>query len=235
MIYVRLLSDLGNDNVRITVRLLTTDGRIQHYAEIARVDATATPILLHIALDDGWLLSVTAEPIAPGVRTMNPYVFAALTRGFVDTTPGQVQLLGHCLYEEAGASWPWDPVQTPSCRSTITVATVYQARLTQAAAAAPVPTVILNTLGAPVIWTRAAAGTYRGTLLNAFPDARTQVLINAYNSNNGTGVIEWAVLGPNFIELITGFLSADPITGVISEALSDDVLTDTVISVSVQP
>src|SRR6266436_10196836 len=79
MIYVSLLSDLANDEVQITLRLVTTDGQIQIYAETARTDSLANPVTKHLVLTDGWLLSVTAQPVAPGARTLAPYVYVALT------------------------------------------------------------------------------------------------------------------------------------------------------------
>jgi len=45
---------------------------------------------------------------------------------------------------------------------------VYRALLTQAGPSAPVPTVLENTLGGTVVWTRSDAGQYVGTLAGAF-------------------------------------------------------------------
>lgn len=47
---------------------------------------------------------------------------------------------------------------------------VYKALLTQSGTAAPVATVIENTLGGTVVWSRDSAGVYYGTLVGAFPD-----------------------------------------------------------------
>lgn len=49
----------------------------------------------------------------------------------------------------------------------------YVALLTQTGTNAPVATVLKNTLGGTVVWTRNAIGDYRGTLENAFPDDKT--------------------------------------------------------------
>lgn len=50
---------------------------------------------------------------------------------------------------------------------------VYVALLTQAGTDAPVATVLENTLGGTVVWTRSAAGSYLGTLANAFTANKT--------------------------------------------------------------
>lgn len=56
---------------------------------------------------------------------------------------------------------------------------VYKALLTQAGTDAPVATVLENTLGGEVVWTRNDVGDYRGTLANAFPNNKT-TLGNGY-------------------------------------------------------
>lgn len=50
---------------------------------------------------------------------------------------------------------------------------VYTALLTQTATDAPVATVLENTLGGTVVWTRNSAGNYTATLAAAFPLGRT--------------------------------------------------------------
>lgn len=52
---------------------------------------------------------------------------------------------------------------------------VYTALLTQSGTDAPVATVLENTLGGTVVWTRDFAGVYSGTLSNAFPASKTLV------------------------------------------------------------
>ena len=49
---------------------------------------------------------------------------------------------------------------------------VYRALLTQTSTNAPVATVLENSLGGEVVWTRNAAGDYRGTLTGAFPEIK---------------------------------------------------------------
>lgn len=53
---------------------------------------------------------------------------------------------------------------------------VYTALITQSGTDAPVATVLENTLGGTVVWSRQGLGDYRATLTNAFPDGKTLVL-----------------------------------------------------------
>lgn len=53
---------------------------------------------------------------------------------------------------------------------------VYTALLTQTAGNAPVATVLQNTLGGTVVWTRNGAGDYVATLTGAFTAGKTAVL-----------------------------------------------------------
>ncbi len=53
---------------------------------------------------------------------------------------------------------------------------VYAALLTQSGTDAPVATVLLNTLGGDVVWARNSTGEYVGTLVGAFPAAKTLIL-----------------------------------------------------------
>jgi hypothetical protein len=48
----------------------------------------------------------------------------------------------------------------------------YRALITQTGTAAPVATVLENTLGGTLVWTRVGAGAYRATLTGAFPIAK---------------------------------------------------------------
>lgn len=58
---------------------------------------------------------------------------------------------------------------------------VYTALLTQSGTDAPVTTVLENTLGGTVVWTRSGVGEYIGTLVGAFP-------LNKCSIGNGDGV-----------------------------------------------
>lgn len=60
---------------------------------------------------------------------------------------------------------------TPCANGTVTVngVKVYRALISQTGTSAPTATVLENSLGGTVVWTRNAAGDYYGTLANAFP------------------------------------------------------------------
>ena len=63
---------------------------------------------------------------------------------------------------------------------------VYRALLTQTGTDAPVATVIENTLGGDVVWTRGLTGIYFGTLAGAFPSGKTYVSPFQYvDTSNG--------------------------------------------------
>lgn len=64
---------------------------------------------------------------------------------------------------------------------------VYTALLTQIGAEAPVPTVLENTLGGIINWTRDSAGNYIGTLNNAFPFGKTVCFYTHDGLDGSTG------------------------------------------------
>ncbi len=64
----------------------------------------------------------------------------------------------------------------------------YVALLTQSGTDAPVPTVLENSLGGTVVWTRDDIGSYRGTLTDAFPDGRTFGLITSNNDSTADSI-----------------------------------------------
>jgi len=58
---------------------------------------------------------------------------------------------------------------------------VYRALLTQPGTDAPVATVLENSLGGTVVWTRNTAASYHGTLAGAFPANKVFILVNGMN------------------------------------------------------
>ncbi len=70
--------------------------------------------------------------------------------------------------------------------------TVYTALITQAATAAPVATILQNTTGGTITWTRTGPGAYTATIADAlFTLNKTIVFING-GSATATANIEWA-------------------------------------------
>jgi len=66
---------------------------------------------------------------------------------------------------------------------------VYRALLSQAGTDAPVATVLENTLGGTVVWTRDGVGDYSATLTGAFTANKTFGLVNADYSAGSTPLL----------------------------------------------
>lgn len=93
---------------------------------------------------------------------------------------------------------------------------VYVALLTQAGTNAPVATVLQNTLGGTVVWTRSVSGSYIGTLANSFTLNKTFCVINCQKDageNTFNGVLRLSI---NEILVTTATVS--------TQVLGDDML-----------
>lgn len=77
----------------------------------------------------------------------------------------------------------------------------YVANLTQTGTGAPVATVLENSLGGTLVWTRSDIGVYFGTLAGAFPDAE-RVITTAGPESPGMS-LDFSVGGPDQIVLVT--------------------------------
>lgn len=77
---------------------------------------------------------------------------------------------------------------------------VYTALLTQTGTNAPVATVLENTLGGDLVWSREDVGIYTGTLNEAFIENKTGVLLNSVDA---TGTYESYVESVNNVKIIT--------------------------------
>ena len=87
---------------------------------------------------------------------------------------------------------------------------IYNAILTQEDTYNPVATVLQNTLGGTVVWTRDAEGIYLGTLAGAFPTNKT--LVQAVNSAHK--LTDVSNSSSNAIEITTrSLLTGDPADG----------------------
>lgn len=77
----------------------------------------------------------------------------------------------------------WDNVlNKPSTIDALAGVKVYRALLTQSSTNAPVATVLENSLGGEVVWTRQDTGTYHGTLIGKFLENKT--FVRAGNGSN---------------------------------------------------
>lgn len=97
---------------------------------------------------------------------------------------------------------------------------VYRALLTQSSTDAPTATVLENTLGGTVVWTRIDAGQYVGTLAGAFsithPVNWLQICV-VQEVSEAKKYVRLETISVNAVSLTTG----EPDNG-----LTDDVLTD---------
>ena len=99
--------------------------------------------------------------------------------------------------------------------------TVYTALVTQAGTAAPVATILQNTTGGTITWTRTGTGEYTATIANAlFTLNKTLVFIN-----NGDGLHQGQGVAPNWTSPTTTTIDID--------TFSDDALINGAIEIRV--
>ena len=99
----------------------------------------------------------------------------------------------------------------------------YVATLKQIGTSAPTATVLENTLGGTLVWTRDAVGTYTATLSNAFPSETKTFLLIGQDNNN-------------FYHLTRGNNSELYLTSSDNtNTLADDLLSNTTIEIRVYP
>jgi len=100
---------------------------------------------------------------------------------------------------------------------------LYVALLTQAAAGAPTATVLANTLGGTLVWTRSGAGQYIATLAGVFTANKTTVLVSPDINGTGLGVQCFAsqasvnTVGLNTVSVVDGIQEDDLLTGTTIE------------------
>lgn len=99
----------------------------------------------------------------------------------------------------------------------------YVANLTQAGAAAPVATVLENSLGGTLVWSRNSAGAYAGTLAGAFPDAEKVVALCGPLGTNEA--LDFSVSEPDQIVIVVTSAGVE----------SDDMLLRESIVIEVYP
>ncbi len=103
---------------------------------------------------------------------------------------------------------------------------VYKAILNQTGTDAPVATVLVNTLGGTVVWTRSNPGDYAGTLAAAFPVAKTLVWSTSQEDPSSGASVYCSPFGDtNTITLLT----------FSSDALADGAITPLSVIIEVYP
>ena len=113
---------------------------------------------------------------------------------------------------------------------------VYRALLTQTGTDAPVATVLENTLGGEVVWTRDDIGLYTGTLAGAFPSATATALppigVNQSVTEQTTFVLALFERADED-RLKIGTYTVDPIGG--TQVEGDALLTNAYVQTFVSP
>lgn len=107
---------------------------------------------------------------------------------------------------------------------------VYKALLTQTGTSAPVATVLENTLGGTVVWTRNGPGQYTGTLSGVFTNNKTCIFIQGSNDGDTSSatIYDRAYRSSvNEITLVT--VSLDPISN------ADSIMNGTSLLIEVYP
>ena len=108
---------------------------------------------------------------------------------------------------------------------------VYRALLSQTGVSAPTATVLENSLGGTLVWTRVSAGSYTATLTGAFTANKTFLQIaGRLSSNLDFGQADFYRAGSNSLTLLTRDVE---VTG--GASLSDDILLETSILILVYP
>jgi len=98
---------------------------------------------------------------------------------------------------------------------------VYTALLSQSGTDDPVATVLENTLGGTVVWTRDSAGIYYGALSGVFTDGKTALMLAPTGSVNSCARVDVnTVIVATLVDFVTP---------------SDDLLSGTTIEIRVYP
>lgn len=107
----------------------------------------------------------------------------------------------------------------------------YVAVLNQSGTDDPVATVLVNTLGGDVVWTRSGLGGYLGNLTGAFTVGKTTSL-TPFILNGGDGLIITMESTVNSFQILTYFWS---LSEFVAPTPSDSILNNTIINITVYP
>lgn len=107
----------------------------------------------------------------------------------------------------------------------------YVAVLNQSGTDDPVATVLVNTLGGDVVWTRSGLGGYLGNLTGASTVGKATSL-TPFILNGGDGLIITMELTVNYFQILTYFWS---LSEFVAPTPSDSILNNTIINITVYP
>jgi len=123
----------------------------------------------------------------------------------VGTNGVAIILKGSLIQAASLAGTGTAPIQADSSGNLSRNATkVYRALLSQTGTAAPSATVLENSLGGTVVWTRTSFGAYLGTLSTAFPAGKTFLNISNYQHPGEQGRIACGRNDNNSVFVVTG-------------------------------
>lgn len=189
---VNPLSGDGDINVEGTGKF--SDDTSTHYAEIGS-DAT-NAFIRSFGISGVFLIYDTVgKPIS-----MQPFGGPVLIGSTTDDTVNKLQVTGSAKITSLAGTGDRQ-VLTDSTGKLIEGATQplkYIALISQTGTSAPTVTVLENTLGGTVVWTRTAAGYYTGTLTGAF--ATNKTVISGQMNSGGLMQVN-ANISANIVEL----------------------------------
>lgn len=105
---------------------------------------------------------------------------------------------------------------------------VYAALLTQTGTSAPIATVLQNTLGGTVVWSRVAVGTYLATLTGAFPMGKVPTTFSILSSTTADDLVlevKGDSANGNDVRIVTFYTASS----------SDDILSNHFVEIRVYP
>ena len=131
--------------------------------------------------------SIFTEGAISSNATSTASAFVATSTTATSTFAGNVSVAGNLTVASCSG-----------CSGASSGTKVYRALLSQSGTDAPVATVLENSLGGTVVWTRSGAGYYIATLAGAFPDNKTLISLMNYNES-GNNVELGSDTSPNSI------------------------------------
>lgn len=108
---------------------------------------------------------------------------------------------------------------------------VYRALLTQTGTSDPTATVLENSLGGTLVWTRSSAGTYVATLTGAFPSAKAHLLIGSIQGGTSFEKAKLTRTSADALSLVTKNIDLT----IPSATATDAMLVETAVEIRVYP
>ena len=165
-------------------------------------------------------MSYLAPSFKIGVGKINAYEYGHPKKSFLFTEIGEIDGVAPTDLQDA-----FDKLTTATANFNGGGAApykVYTALLTQSGTDAPVATVLENTLGGEVVWSRRFLGTYEGILIGAFTENKTTIQIIANRGKGHTTTSSVNDVDSVFLGMVNAVNS-----------LADDILENTPIEIRV--